>query len=273
MEELLNWVQTLVPENFNYESFYTALILLTVGTIVLGLIGRYAFGKKSVLHGSVSSVIGILFIYALVVVLHSTGVQLGFVLSPLPFIQLDGDYLHLFAIAGKDYVTICGELLNMIILAFAVNAIDRVLPTGKKLIGWFIYRCLSVVLGVLVFTLLMALVNHFLPEGLLTWAPVILLGLLVLSLLLGALKVVVGAVLTTINPLLAVFYTFFFASILGKMVSKAMLTTLIMAGLVYALNYFGILTLYIGTAMLTAYIPLLIVLLVLWYVIGKLMAK
>lgn len=273
MDEILKWFQSLIPENFNYEGFFTALLVLTVGTIILGLIGRYAFGKKSILHGSVSSVIGILFIYALVIVLHSTGVQLGFMLSPLPFINLDGEYLTLFTFEGKDYVPICGELLNMIILAFAVNAIDRIMPTGKKLFGWLIYRSLSVILGVLAFTLLMGIVNHFLPEGLLTWAPVILLGLLILSLLLGALKVVVGAVLTTVNPLLAVFYTFFFASVIGKMVSKAMLTTLIMAALVYALNYFGIITIYIGTAVLTAYIPLLIVLLVLWYIIGKVMAK
>lgn len=273
MDEILKWFQSLMPENFNYENFFTALLVLTVGTLVLGMVGRFAFGKKSVLHGSVSSVIGILFIYALVIVLHSTGVQLGFMLSPMPFIHLDGEYLNLFTFAGKDYVPICGELLNMIILAFSVNAIDRVMPTGKKLFSWLIYRSLSVVLGVLVFTLLMGLVNHFLPDGLLTWAPVILLGLLVLSLLLGALKVLVGAVLTTVNPLLAVFYTFFFASVLGKMVSKAMLTTLIMAALVYALNYFGIFTIYIGTAVLTAYIPLLIVLLVLWYIIGKVMAK
>ncbi len=273
MEHILSRLESLIPENFHYENFFTALVVLTVGTIVLGLIGRYAFGKKSVLHGSVSSVIGILFIYALVIVLHSTGVQLGFVLSPLPFISLNGEYLSLFVIEGKDYVAICGELLNMIIFAFAVNMIDRVLPTGKKLFGWLFYRSLSVVLGLLAFTLLMGLVNHFLPEGLLTWAPVILLGLLVLSLLLGALKAVVGAVLTTVNPLLAVLYTFFFASVLGKMVSKAMLTTVIMAGLVYALNYFGIIHIYIGVAALTAYIPLLIVLLVLWYIIGKVMAK
>ncbi len=273
MEQILSWLESLVPANFDYQSMFTALVVFTAVSIVLGLIGRYAFGKKSVLHGSVSSVIGILFIYALVIVLHSTGVELGFMLSPLPFIELDGDYLHLFIFAGKDYVPICGEILNMIILAFAVNAVDRVMPTGKRLFGWFFYRSLSVVLGILAFTLLMNLVHYFLPEGLLTWAPVILLVLLVSSLLLGALKVVVGAVLSIFDPLIAVLYTFFFSSILGKMVSRAMLTTVILAGLVYALNYFGILTLYIGAAMLMGYIPLLVVLLVLWYIIGKAMTK
>lgn len=273
MEEVLKWLETLIPENFDYEALFTALVVLSVGTIVLGLIGRYAFGKKSILHGSVSSVIGILFIYALVIVIHSTGFELGFMLSPLPFITLSGEYLTMFSMIGKDYVVISAELLNMIVLAVAVNLIDRVMPTGKRIFGWLIYRSLSVVLGVLAFTGLMMLVNHFLPEGLITWAPVILLAMLVLSLLLGALKVVVGAALSLIDPLVGMFYTFFFATVLGKIVSKAMLTTVIMAGLVYALEYFGISVVFIGTSVLTAYIPLLIVLLILWYIIGKVMAK
>lgn len=273
MDEILNWLRSLFPENFNYQGFFIALGILSVGILLLGLIGRFIFGKKSVFHSSVSSVIGILFIYALVIVLHSTGVELGFMLSPLPFTTLKGEYLNVFSLSGASYIVVCGELLNMIILAFTVNMIDRCLPTGKKIPGWFFYRCLSVVLGVLGFTLLMSLVHRFLPAGLLTWAPVILLGLLVLSLLLGALKVVVGLALTTVSPLLAVLYTFFFASILGKMVTKAMLTTAIMAALVYALNYFGILSIFIGTSVLIVYIPLLIVLLILWYVIGKVMTK
>ena len=79
----------------------------------------------------------------------------------------------------------------------------------------------------------------------------------------------VGAVLTTINPLLAVLYTFFFASVLGKQVSKAILTTVFAAALVAALNYFEILVVYVGAAALAAYIPLLLLLLVLWYIIGR----
>ena len=269
MNEILVWFQSLLPERFNYEGFFIALGVLAVGIFLLGLIGRFVFGKKSVFHSSVSSVIGILFIYVLVIVLHSTGVELGFMLSPLPFTALDGEYLHVFSLSGASYILVCQELLNMIILAFTVNMIDHWLPTGKKIFGWFFFRCLSVVLGVLGFTLLMNLVHHFLPEGLLTWAPVILLCILVSSLLLGALKLLVGLALTTVSPLLAVLYTFFFASILGKMVTKAMLTTVIMGALVYALNYFGILTVFIGTSVFIVYVPLLVVLLLLWHLIGK----
>ena len=46
-----------------------------------------------------------------------------------------------------------------------------------------------------------------------------------------------------------------------------------MAALVYALNYFGISVVYIGTTVLVAYIPMLLALLLLWYLIGKVIAK
>lgn len=266
-------ILALFPKDFDYSGFFTVLGVLSASIFLLGLIGRFICGKKSVAHSSVCSVIGILFIYALAIVIHSTGLKLGFMLSPLPFIDLDGEMLHFFSFANVDYVIICGEVLDMVILAFTVNLIDSWMPVGKKLFGWFFFRALSVALGAVAFTLVMGLVNHFLPEGLLTWAPVILLGLLLLSLALGALKLVVGALLATVNPLLAVLYTFFFATVLGKMVTKAILTTLVMSAMVYALNYFGIFSILIGTGVLIAYIPLLIALLILWFIIGKVWMK
>ena len=87
--------------------------------LLISCVGRLIFGKKSVLNQSVSSAIGILFIYCLYIVIHATGVSLGFMLSPLPFISLEGDFLSVFIFAGKDYTVICGELLNMVILESA----------------------------------------------------------------------------------------------------------------------------------------------------------
>ncbi|MBE6960609.1 MAG: hypothetical protein E7448_07830 [Ruminococcaceae bacterium] len=273
MDEILEQLQALIPKDFDYQGFFIVLGVLSAFIFLLGLAGRFICGKKSVAHSSISSVIGILFIYALAIVIHSTGLKLGFMLSPLPFIGLDTDVLYFFSFTNVDYVVICGEVLNMVVLAFTVNVIDSWMPVGKRLFGWFFFRALSVALGTVAFTIIMALVHHFLPEGLLTWAPVILLGILLLSLALGALKLLVGALIATVNPLLAVLYTFFFASVLGKMVTKAILTTLVMSAMVYALNYFGIFSIFIGTGVLIAYIPLLVALLILWFIIGKVWMK
>ena len=157
-------------------------------------------------------------------------------MSPLPFITLDGDYLHLYSFVSSDYVVACGQLLTMIVLAFLVNLVNGWLPPGKKLIPWLFFRCLSVILAMLLHTIVSVLLNMFLPEGLLTWAPVILLGLLLLMLATGALKFLVGAVIGTVNPVIGLLYTFFFSTVIGKQLSKAILTTGLIFALVAGLN-------------------------------------
>lgn len=271
MEELLNQIKSLVENEAQMQSFLTLALVMTIGSLIFGFIGRFAFGKKSVLNQSVSSTIGILFIYAVTVVIHSFGLNLKFLTSPLPFVTIDGDWLHIFNFEPWDYVVICGELLNMVILAFLVNLVNAWMPQGKKLFSWLFFRVVSVALGMVAFAVANYLLITFLPEGLLTWAPVILLGLLVIMLLVGALKGLVGAALVTVNPLIGFLYTFFFANIVGKMLTRAMLTTLLMSALIYALNYLGVFALAIGSAALVAYIPLLLLLLVLWYIVGKLL--
>lgn len=271
MEEFVAWLQSMVPENFDLEAFATTALVLVGGFLLISCVGRLIFGKKSVLNQSVSSAIGILFIYALTVVIHSYGVNLSFLVAPLPFVTISGDHLGIFSFVGADYVAICGQVLDMIILAFLVNLVNGWLPKGKKLFGWLFFRCLSVALAMLLHVIADAVLTSLLPEGLLTWAPVILLGLLVISLLTGALKLLVGVLLSTVSPLVGVLYTFFFASVIGKQISKAMLTTAIISAIVYCLNYFGITSVFIAAAALAAYLPLLIVLLVLWYIVGHLL--
>ena len=90
-----------------------------------------------------------------------------------------------------------------------------------------------------------------------------------LLLLTGALKILVGALLTTVNPIIGGLYTFFFATVIGKQISKATLTTVILAGLIIALKYAGVTVISIASAALIAYVPILILLMILWYIVCK----
>lgn len=272
METILQAIQSLFPENFPIETMLQGALIILGGFMVVGALARLIFGKRSVLNQSISSVIGILFIYAITVVIYSYGVSdLKFLISPLPFITISDEYLNIFNILEADYTVVSNELLNAVILAFLVNLANSWLPKGKKFITWLLSRCASVAFAMILHAVVNFVLNAYLPEGLLTYAPSILLGILVAMLAVGALKFVVGAILTTVNPIIAFLYTFFFANIIGKMLSKAMLTALLMAGLVYGLNQFGIVAVFIGVSALPAYIPLLIVLLGLWYLIGHIL--
>jgi len=256
---------------FDSFGFIQFVLIFTVGSLLLGGIGRLAFGKRSMLCQSVSSAIGIIFVYALMVVLWSLGASYSQFVTPLPFISFGSEHLHVFSFIGSDYTQICAELLSAVSLAFLANLADGMFPRGKNLFTWLLFRCLTVLLAAAAHFLISHLLAAFLPAGLMTYAPVILLGLLLLLLLVGAFKIIVGALLATVNPLIGAFYTFFFATFVGKALTKALLTAGLLAALVLALNYFGISVIAIHSAALVAYLPFLLVLLIIWYILGRLM--
>lgn len=264
METVINYFNNL---GIDFDSFWQAGLILLLGTFLMSVFGRFVFGKRSALNHAVSSAIGILFIYVVTVVLKSAGAEFQELIAPLPFVSISGDSLYLFTFEGAHYTTICSEVLSMIILAFLVNLADGWLPRGKNILTWLFFRCLTVVIAYLLHLIVVGLFATYLPEGIVTYAPVILLVLLVTLLLTGALKVVVGALLTTVNPIIGGLYTFFFATIIGKQITKAVLTTAILSALVIALRYVGFTVISVASAALMAYIPFLLILVVLWYIV------
>ncbi len=246
-----------------------AVLLLGV-PLLLALVGRFIFGKKSTLCRAVSSAIGILFIYAIIIVVGSLYEDYHHYITSLPFVTVSGDSMKLFSF-DADYTVISGQLLSMIILSFLMNLAESLLPTGKHVISWIFFRILGIAIALVLHLVVTGLLTALLPEGLVTYAPVILLAILVLMLLTGCLKFLVGLALTTVNPLIAALYTFFFANIVGKQITKALLTTALLAGLVMALQGLGITTISIAAAVFAAYIPLIILLVLLWYLVGKLL--
>lgn len=251
----------------DFDTFWKAALILLLGTFLLSAFGRFVFGKRSALNNAVSSAIGILFIYALTVVLGSIGAQFSNLIAPLPFVTISGEQMNLFTFENAHYTAVCSELLSMIILAFLVNLADGWLPRGKNIFSWVFFRTLTVIVGYIMHLVVVGLFAKYLPEGIVTYAPVILLALLVLMLLTGALKILVGAILTTVNPIIGGLYTFFFATIVGKQITKAVLTTVILTGLVLGLQHIGLGVISIASAALTAYIPVMILLIVLWYIV------
>ena len=68
-----------------------------------------------------------------------------------------------------------------------------------------------------------------------------------------------------------ILYTFFFSSVIGKQLSKAVFTTAIISAVVLLLGEFGYTVICVSSAALAGYIPLAVVLLLLWFLIGHLL--
>lgn len=268
MEEILS---TLRSVQVDPEVFLKSALVLAIGSLLLSSIGRFVFGKRSGFSHAVSSAIGILFVYAVAIVVYSAFAELTKFIPPLPYAQFEDSRLVLFSFEGAHYTVICTQVLNMIILAFLANLLDSWIPTGKNVFTWLLFKCITVIGAIALQLLVNWLLAKYLPEGIMTYAPTILLGILILLLLVGALKFLVGAMLSTVHPLVGAFYTFFFATLVGKSLTRAILTTGILTGLVYALGYVGCVAISIASAALIAYIPLVILLALMWYLANKIM--
>lgn len=268
MEEILS---TLRSVKVDPEVFLKSALVLAIGSLLLSSIGRFVFGKKSNFSHAVSSAIGILFVYAVAIVVYSAFSELTQYIPPLPYVQFEDSRLVLFSFQGAHYTAICSQVLSMVILAFLANLLDSWIPTGKNIFTWLLFKCITVVGAIALQLLVNWLLVKYLPQGLMTYAPAILLTLLVLLLLVGALKFLMGALLSTVHPLIGAFYTFFFATLVGKAVTKAVLTAGILTALVYALGYVGCTAISIASAALIAYIPLVILLALVWFLVNKIM--
>lgn len=237
--------------------------------LIISLIGRRLFGPRSSFNHAVSTSFGILALYALTATVYTFDpAGLSRFLAPLPFVTFQESTLTVFSFANEAFPDICSQLLSMVILVLLYNLLDHVMPRGKKVPAWFFWRFVTVSLAILLHYGVTGLFNSFLPGVLVAYAPTILLSALILSLFLGALKLLLGLVLTVVNPIIGALYAFFFSSKFGKSISQSVLTTAILSIVIAAADHFGCAVISISSTALIAYIPMLAVALLLWYLIG-----
>lgn len=248
------------------------LLFFVAASLILGIMGRVCLGKRSSLNRSLSSSVGILAIYALSVIFYTYKPwSLDALVSPLPFVRFAGEYLIVIPFQGTAFTTLCSEILSLVILAFLVNLLDTFMPQGSSALSWYFLRFATVVLGMLLQLMANFAFQTYLPDVLVTYAPAILLVLLAAMLLMGLLNLLLSVVLTVVNPIFGAMYAFFFGNAIGKQLSKAIFTTGIICCVFFLLGHFGYTVICISAASLMTYIPLAIVLLILWFLIGHLL--
>ncbi len=265
----LRYAASYLPAQIDLWSSAQFILYFTAATMIMGLLGRVALGKRSSLNRSLSSAIGILFIYVLTIIVYTFKPwNLEDLLSPLPFVRFSGEYLFIMPITGTRFPILCSEILSLIILAFLVNLLDSILPNGENFIGWYLMRFLTVVFSMVLHYFVRRALHTYLPDMLVTYAPTVLLVILAFFLLSGVLSLILGLIISVANPFLGAMYTFFFSTVVGKQLSKAVFSSMILCVVVYLLEFFGYTVLCITAQALLACIPLVIVLLILWYLLG-----
>ena len=255
--------------NFDTWGFLKITLLLSAGCFFLGILLRIFCGKGTSLNKSVGAAMGILMIYVVSIALQVQNHYEAF-LAPLPFISLVGDYIQIFSLQGAGVSAVCTELVNTMILAFLIGLIDDVVPKGSNFLTWYFFRCVAVVLGMAAHWASNWLFTTYIPGFIVTYAPVILIILVIVLLAVTLFKLIIGGILgMTVGPVVGAIYTFFVSHIVGKQITRAALTTLILTLIVYALNHFGITTIYLASAFISGFIPALIMIIIVWYLVFK----
>lgn len=258
-----------MPRTFDFMSVAEFMLYFISASLILGILGRFALGKRSSLNHALSSVMGILFIYATTVVVYTFKPwNLEVLLSPLPFVSFAGDYLIVLPVTDTQFPALCTEILSLVILAFLVNLLDTYLPKGNNVISWYLMRFITVALCMMLHLLVCWAFETYLPNLLVKYAPMLLLGILLFMLLSGTLNLILGFMIATANPFMGAMYTFFFSTVIGKQVCKAVFSTTIVTAVFWLMDYFGYTIITITAAALLTYIPLALILLMLWYLIG-----
>ena len=258
-----------LPTTFDIGSSLKFILIFVAALLGLGVVFKLIFGKKSDLNHAMSSAAGILVIYVLTVIVYAfQPAGLSKLLSPLPFVTFVQDYLFVLPFQGTAFETLCSQILSLILLSFVVNCADALLPEGENPVTWFLSRFLSVILAMGLHVVANWAIAKYLPASLAYHAPTVLLILLLCFLLIGVFKVVLGVFLTVVNPIIGGIYTFFFSNLIGRQVTKSVLSTFLICGVFYAMDHFNFLIIHISPAALPAYLPLLPGFLIIWYLLG-----
>ena len=260
----------IVPAQISFGATMKYLAIFAAVAIAAGLLFRIFLGRRSALNRAICAGIGVLCVYVMTVIVYTFGPgTLERFLVPLPYIDFSGELLYLTAISGGEFTAICTDMLSLVILILIYNLVDNLLPDGETTVSWVLLRSLTIITAMAAHYFVTLLTHRFLPELLVSYGPTILLVLLVISLLGGLVGALLGLLLVVVNPILGILVHFFFSSGLGKQISKAMLTTGLLTGLLVALNNFGYSVISISPAALLSYIPLLLILIALWWILER----
>ena len=267
--DILHTASSYLPAEIDFFSAMKFLFFFSVMSLVMGILARFVMGKRSSLNHAMSSSMGILFVYAATICIYTFRPwKLDMLLTPLPFVTLFEDFIVLSPIIDISLSLFCTQTLSLIILSFLVNLLDTFIPKGNGILSWYIYRFITVALAMVLHVIVHWACNTYLPTGLMTYAPIALLGVLLSMLLLGVLNIILGIALTVINPIFGGIYTFFFSNIIGKQITKAVFSSVLICALFILLEKMGYIVIFLSASAIISCVPLILVLLILWYLLG-----
>ncbi len=257
--------------NLTWFTIIQAVAILVLGVFLLGGIFRLFFGKGSSLNRAVSASLSIFLVYLAAILIYLFMPELRESLEPLPFIKIDLQHVCLIDWIHLEGTTLYPSVLKLAILALIVNLMEEFMPEGSKIFSWYLWRTVTVLASLTAYAILCAVIKSFAPQIFGGWAEYILWGFVLLIVLTGILKILLGLVLTVINPIIGGLYALFFTNLFGKQFSKSILTTLLVMVLFKCAYHTGMQQFSFSEFSIAAYGPSCIIILIVLYLFGKIL--
>lgn len=268
--EIINQIlDRALPASFNPGTYFLGLLISVVSVFLVAGIFRLWLGPGSTVNSSISSAVAIISVYGMALVIFSFGGNLQFLFSPLPFISASIDRVNIFPVFSAAWNEICAEFTGLLILLYLMNLLEVWLPKGRNFWSWYGFRFLAMIFAICLHYCLNLLLTNICSVSTLELLPYIILGIVAVILLLAFLKMILKNSIEFLSGFLGLFHTFLFKKSPGKQLLRALVTTLLITGVVCVLNYLSVTGIAIASIALLTYLPFIIIGLLMWYVIDK----
>lgn len=261
-------------EKFIASPILPILLFAALGAIALGAVLRIACHSLRELPKSAAACFAILFIYIVAIAAGGPDVHGNVILNSLPFIGDLSDYSGVYVQLKTNFAAFFLEVVKLFLLAFSVNILQDLIlfGKGKNVIIWYACQCFVMALAMAANYGVDLLMRRYLPEGFAEWLPAVLFILVGTILLLTLLKAIFKTVKFFSNSVLTTILSFFSQNWLGRHITQAFLSTLALALVVVLTDWMGLGFQIAQLSIVTeAFVPVVILLAVLWYLVWLLL--
>ena len=246
-----------------------AVALLALAIFLIGGVFRLLFGKGSSLNCAVSASLSIMLVYLAAILIYLFLPDLRDSLEPLPFVRIDLQRVFLIDWMQLSEEVFYPSVLKLAILALTVNLLEEFMPEGEKFLSWYLWRTVTVLTSLTAYILICGFVESLVPQLFSDWAKYVIWGFWAVILLTGLLKVLLGLILTVMNPIIGGLYALFFTNTLGRQFSKSILTTVLVMTVFQLMYRGGLMQFAFSQFSLAAYGPSCVIILIVLYLFGK----
>lgn len=191
--------------------FLRNLIYLAVILCAFGILARLFLGKASGFSQAMAACQSIQFTYLTAIGLYLLLPVLRNQIYPLPFIEVSMARFQLWELMNAPSEVLTGGMVQLSLLALIVNVLEENLPKPKKLLPWLLWRVISALLAIAVYSFLFLVLNAAFANLLTGVGLVLVLILWGTVILVGVIRALMNIALARVPKFLDSVYTFFYS--------------------------------------------------------------